>query len=110
MKTNISYNEKVYNKFQIFGKNVLIKKYLNDGIKQIDGIYVPSSQKYKNFKFGVGKVVDLGPEVPSELGIKIDDIVLYDYYSANGDWKDHIITNVENLLLKISEDEIKKFI
>lgn len=110
MKNDISYDEKIYKKFKVMGKNVLIEKFSSNDLKQIDGIYVPESKKYLNFKFGCGRIIDLGGDIDESVGVSIGDIVLYDYYSAHGDWNDHIITNVENLILKISEDEVKKFI
>lgn len=110
MMNNISYNQVSYKTFDVVGHNVLLEKMKNDDCRFVDGIYLPKSEKNKNEKMGVGKVLEIGAEVDKDLGLNVGDFVLYDYYAANGDWVDNVIVKDESLLCILSNAEANDFL
>lgn len=107
---NVMYAGKLYNSINVFGDKVLIKRLTPESLRQVDGIFIPESSKYQNMKIGAGQIIALGNDAKTDYGVDVNDYVLYDYYSANGDNKDTIITKAENLIVKVSEEEAYKFI
>lgn len=107
---NISYNDTLYSSFKVIGTKVLIKKLIKNDLRQVNGIYIPDSEKNKNQKIGVGQILEAGEEAKKDYGITPGTYVAYDYYSSFGDYKDAIITNAENLIFELSEEEVYKFL
>ena len=99
-----------YTSVDPIGEKVLIKKMMNKDLETVGGIFIPETSKYKNSKIGVGKIVDIGDDAVEKYAVKKDDYVLYDYFSAYGDYKQFIITNAENILLVLSEDEVNAYL
>jgi len=108
--TDISYGYSKYKKIDVLEKKVLLRKLKNDDLKCEDGIYIPKSEKYKNETIGLGEVLGIGDETAKETGINVGDYVMYDYYSAHGDWEENVITNSENILIKMSKEEAYEFL
>lgn len=107
---NVQYGFKEYDSIKPIGDKILIEKMKNDGPKCVDGIYVPESKNYKNCKIGIGRIVDIGDGAKKKYSLDIGDYVLYDYYSAHGDWEKNIITDGENIILQLTEKEAHKFL
>jgi co-chaperonin GroES (HSP10) len=107
---NVSYAEKEYAKLSPVGNFVLLEKLEQEAIRKVDGIYIPESEHYTNAKMGCGKVLELKEELSEEYGVKAGDYVLYDFYSAHGDHKDTVITDVDNLIVVLTEEEADKFV
>ena len=107
---NVSYADKEYADITPVGEYVLLKKLVQDSVRKVDGIYIPESKEYLNAKLGCGQILELRKEVAEEYGVKEGDYVLYDYYSVHGDHDDTVITAAENLIIKLSEEEAKRFV
>ena len=107
---NIEYGDKTYENLTVLTDKILIKKLINDDFRCEDGIFVPQSNEHKNERLGVGKVLECTAEATEKLGISAGDYVFYDYFSAHGDWKENIITNGENILMKLTEKEAMDFL
>jgi co-chaperonin GroES (HSP10) len=108
--TDVEYGYRSYGSMKIVGDKVFIRKLRRDDMKCIDGIFVPDSKSYQNSKMGVGEIIGLGDEAKEKLNLKEGDYILYDYYSAHGDWKDRVITNGENVILQLTEKEANDFL
>ena len=80
---------------------VIIEKYV-ESERIVDGIVIPMTFNL-NTKLQKGKILSVGPEV-KKYNIKEGDYVLYDKLSAYDDTKDIIVTKVENVILKIGEN------
>lgn len=111
---DVMYHGDKYKKIDVVGEKILIKKLKNwNDLVVYDGIIIPNTTEHdrtKNNLMGCGVVLDVTPETSEKYGISKDDIVVYDYWSAFGDSKDTIITNAENLILKVTEEESKIFV
>ncbi len=94
----------------VVGEKVLIEKLQKEDLNKIDGIYIPDSKKYQNSKIGVGKIIDITDDTAEKYMIHKGDYVLYDYYSAFGDWKEAVITNAENIIFQLTEKEAYDFL
>ena len=108
--SEIEYGNVKFSDVKIIGEKVLIEKLQKGDLRQIDGIYIPDSKEYKNSKIGVGRIIGIGNDAKEKYSVNVGDYVLYDYYSAHGDWPDKIITNGENIILQLEEDEAMKFL
>ena len=107
---NVMYHGDNYKNINVVGEKILIKKMKDvDDIMNYDGIYYKIDKKAQNNIMGCGEVLDVTPETSKEHGVYVGDYVLYDYWSAFGDSKDTIITNAENLILKVTKDEAEEF-
>ena len=103
---DVLYADEKYKKVDVVGEKVLIRKMKNwNDIFDYDGVFIVGSQKDKNTIMGCGQVLDVTPETTEKYGVQKGDYVLYDYWSAFGDYKDSIITNAENLIVKITKEE-----
>jgi co-chaperonin GroES (HSP10) len=107
---DVQYGYKKYDSIKTVGDKILIEKLQKNDLRCIDGIYVPESKSYKNCKIGVGKILDLGDGAKEKYSLNVGDYVLYDYYSAHGDWKETIITDGENIILQLTEQEASEFL
>ena len=107
--SNVKFGYKDYD-LQVIGTKVLIEKLQKTDLRCVGGIYVPESKESQNLKIGVGKILDLGDEAKETYSLNVGDYVLYDYYSAFGDWKETIITNGENIILQLTEKEANDFL
>lgn len=107
---NVSYAEKEYAKLSPVGNFVLLKKLEQEDIRKVDGIYIPQTEHFANAKMGCGQVLELREELSEEYGVKAGDYVLYDFYSVHGDHKDTVITDVDNLIAVLTEEEAAKFV
>ena len=106
----IEYGYKTYQKMEPIGNCVLIKKMTEDCLRKSHGLFIPQSKKFENNKIGVGKVLDISKIAAEKTGVKRNDFVLYDYYSAYNDKAINILTNYENLIMVLSEEEAIKFL
>lgn len=112
MINNLNYGYTTFKSVKTNGEYVLIKKAKPADVTEIDGVYVPSftPKKHLNERIGAGQILDVGGEVTEKYGVKAGDFVLYDYYSANGDWEETIFTKAENLIMLLTEDDLKDFL
>jgi len=109
MSENIEYSTdnftKVFKKFNVVGTKVLLKKLVPTLDKKYGDILIPQSIN-KNNSFGIAKICELGTDKSfEELGLSVGDFVLYDYFSVYNDNKEYVITNNENIILKLTEEE-----
>ena len=107
---NVSYGYENFKNLNVIGTHVLVKKLTLDDLQIRNGVYVPETAENKNLKMGIGQILMITDEESKSTGLKKDDYILYDYYSANGDWKDNIITKSENIILKLSKEEADRFL
>lgn len=87
---------------------VLLKKLVKTLDKKYGDIFIPQSVS-KNASLGVAQVIDLGNKA-KELGINVNDYVLYDYYSVFENNPEYVLTKVENIILKITDTEKDNYI
>lgn len=90
------------------GDKVLLKKLVATLDKRYGNILLPQTYAQNN-SFGVAKIINLGPDT-KESGLKIDDYVLYDYFSVYHNNKEIVLTKVENIILQISKEEAEKYV
>lgn len=108
---NIEYGNKEFKRLNVVGEKVLLEKLIKDNFMMKDGIYMPTlSSENKNERLGIGKILEITNETAEKYGLAVGDYVFYDYFSANGDWKENIITNCDNIILKLTENEAKDFL
>lgn len=106
----IEYGYTKYNSIKPIGNCILIEKMMENDLRKSHDLYIPQSKKFENNKIGIGKVLDLSKKAAEETGIKQNDYVLYDYYSAFDDNAINILTNYENVLMILTEKEAKQFL
>ena len=99
-----------YEKIEPKGLCILIEKMQETDLRKNGEIYIPDSDSLKNYKMGVGKILDLSKKAKEETKLSIGDYVLYDYYSAHDDKSINILTNYENIIFKVSYDEAIRFL
>ena len=87
---------------------VLLKKLVKTLDKKYGDIFIPQSVS-KNASLGVAQVIDLGNKA-KELGINVNDYVLYDYYSVFENNPEYVLTKAENIILKITDTEKDNYI
>lgn len=107
---DVEYGYETYGKIDPIGEKVLIKKLKKDDFKFVGGIYCPESKEHQNAKIGCGQIIDIGEEAKTKYFLNVGDYVLYDYYSAFGDWPNNIITNGENVIAVLDESEVDPFL
>ena len=83
------------------GNKVVIKKVDVDEERTFGDIIIPRKLD-ANSKMTKGKILSVGRDAKI-YNIKEGDIVLYDTMSVFDNNKDVVITNVENVILKIKE-------
>lgn len=106
----LEYGYKKYNKIEAKGLCVLIEKMQEDDLRKNGEIFIPDSDKLKNYKMGVGKILDLSRKAKEETKLEVGDYVLYDYYSAHDNKSINILTHYENIIFKVSYDEATRFL
>ena len=106
---DVQYGNRDYSSVKAIGDKLMIRKLVRDDLRLIGGIFVPESTKNLNMRIGVGQILELGDGAKEKYALKEGDFVLYDYYSANGDWRDIIITDGENVILQLTEQEAKEY-
>jgi hypothetical protein len=89
------------------GTRVLLKKLVNTLDKKYGNIILPHSHA-KNCSLGVAQVIRLGEEA-KRTGLSENDYVLYDYYSVFSNMPDYVLTNAENIILQITEEEAEHY-
>lgn len=97
-----------YKNAKPLGELVLLKKLVKTLDKKYGDIFIPQSVS-KNASLGVAQVIDLGNKA-KELGINVNDYVLYDYYSVFENNPEYVLTKVENIILKITDSEKDNYI
>jgi co-chaperonin GroES (HSP10) len=92
------------------GNKVLLRKLIPTLDKRYGNILLPQSYA-KNASLGIAEIINFGngPEV-KESGLNIGDYVLYDYYSVFQNNKDYVITNMENIILRITAEEAESYL
>lgn len=83
-------------KLRAVGDRVVLKKMLLEKEITRKGIVIPEKLT-KGFNMGRAEVLSVGPDAKFE-GLKVGDIVRYDYYSVFDDSQDVVITKVENII------------
>lgn len=106
----IDYGLTQYKKLNPKGLCILIEKMTENDLRKNGEIYIPNTAKLENYKIGVGKILDLSRKAKNETNLSKNDYVLYDYYSAHDDNSKNILTNYENIIMKVSYDEAIKFL
>lgn len=85
------------------GKKVLIKKYHESCINRKYGnIIIPTTPEDANMRLTKGEIISIGPEALNRC-IEVGDVVLYDTMSVFDNDTDEVITNIENVIIKIEE-------
>ena len=107
---DVNYGNKIYSELNVKGDYILLKKMNNSQPKNVNGIFIVESNKYKNSKIGVGEVLETGKDVTEKYGIYERDFILYDYYSANGDWDENAIIDASNVIMILSAKEAEDFL
>lgn len=97
-----------YKNVKPIGELVLLKKLVKTMDKKYGNILIPHTHD-KNASLGVAQIVDLGDKA-KKVGLNINDYVLYDYYSVFENNPEYVLTNVENIILKINEQEANNYI
>lgn len=90
------------------GEMVLLKKLVPTLDKKYGNILIPHSSD-KNCSMGVAEIIDLGQEAKKQTNLNKGDYVLYDYYSAFGNYPVYVITKAQNLLVKLNKTEAENF-
>lgn len=90
------------------GDVVLLKKLVPTLDKKYGDIFIPHSSD-KNCSMGVAEIVDMGDKAKQATGLNIGDFVLYDYYSAFGNYPEYVVTRGENILARITKDEANNY-
>ena len=106
----IEYGYTSYKKMKPVGNCVLIKKMLENEFRKSHDLFIPQSKKFENNKIGIGKVLGISKIAEEKTGVKTGNYVLYDYYSAFDDSSINILTNYENLIMVVTEEEAKLFL
>lgn len=89
------------------GSCVLLKKLVNTLDKKCGNIYLPHTHA-QNCSLGIAQIIKLGEEA-KKVGLKENDYVLYDYYSVFSNMPDYVLTNVENIILQVTEAEAEHY-
>lgn len=90
------------------GQMVLLKKLVPTMDKKYGNILIPHTSD-KNCSMGVAEIVDLGKEAQEQTALKKGDFVLYDYYSAYGNFPVYVLTKAQNLIVKLTKTEADNF-
>ncbi len=106
----MNFMNREYGAINVVGKFVLIQKLENDDLRKEGGIYIPRSTEYENCRIGVGKILEISESQSEETGLKVGDFVMYDYHGAHNPKDENVITDIENVFMKVTEDEAKAFL
>lgn len=92
------------------GTRVLLRKLVHTLDKKYGNIILPQSVSL-NSSLGLAQIVKLGTHKEIELsGLKIGDYVLYDYFSVFENNQELVLTNVENIILRLTKEEADTFL
>ena len=86
------------NKSKAPNDKVILEKLETVNNRVVQGIHIPDKSNL-NEQLTKARIVSVGP-VAKKLGLKTDDIVLYDTYSAYEDTHPYVVIKVENIILK----------
>lgn len=86
------------------GDILLLKKLVPTLDKKYGDIFIPHTSN-KNNSMGVAEIVDMGDKAKQATGLNNGDFVLYDYYSAFGNYPEYIVTRAENIIARITKEE-----
>ena len=95
-------------KLKPVGDMVLLKKLVPTLDKKYGDIFIPHTID-KNASMGVAQIVDLGEQAKEQTALKKGDYIMYDYYSAFGNYPEYVITRAENLILKLTKAEAEHY-
>lgn len=90
------------------GDIILLKKLVPTLDKKYGDIFIPHTSD-KNNSMGVAEIVDMGEKAKEATGLNIGDFVLYDYYSAFGNYPRYVVTRAENILVKLTKEEANDY-
>ena len=99
-----------YDKIEVLNYHVLIKKAENSSERKVGDIFIPENKDTLNNKMGIGQIVQIGSKAKEITGLKENDFVLYDYFSAYDDRGEYIITKCENIIGQINEEDVIPFL
>jgi|TARA_B100000424_G_C22850646_1_gene453646 co-chaperonin GroES (HSP10) len=91
-------------KCEVFGERVAIRKDEMSEEVNMEGIVIPT-KTIAGFKGSTGTVISIGKDAVKRTGLKINDRVKFDDCSPFYDTYPVIITNSENVIVKVSEEE-----
>ena len=97
-----------YKNAKPLGELVLLKKLVKTLDKKYGDILLPQSVS-KNASLGIAQIIDLGDKA-KELGLAINNYVLYDYYSVFENNPEYVLTRAENIILKLTDTEKDNYI
>lgn len=101
--------QKTWKSFKPFGTRVLLRKLRASLERSSDGIIIPESVN-SNCSLGVAQVVELGDaDQVRDSCLEVGDYVLYDYWSVYNDQTQHVITNVQNIVMKLTPEEASEY-
>jgi co-chaperonin GroES (HSP10) len=106
----MNYGLREYDKIEVLNYHILIKKAANSGERKAGDIFIPENKDTLNNKIGVGQIIQIGSKAKELTGLKENDYVLYDYFSAYDDRGEHIITKCENIIGQINEQDVVPFL
>jgi co-chaperonin GroES (HSP10) len=92
------------------GTKVLLKKLVHTLDKKYGNILLPQTHE-QNSSMGIAQVIKLGTDkTVKESGLNVGDFVLYDYYSVFENNPELVLTNVENIILRITAEEAETYL
>ncbi len=101
------YADRTYETIIPLNKKILMKKLKPTLDKKVGDIFVPYL-KEKNTAIGTAEIIAVGSKITIEDGISIGDKVMYDYYSVYEDGKSYVLIDLENIIMKLTEEEAKE--
>lgn len=105
----IDFNKDEKIDIKVLGTKVLLKKCVKTLHKKYGNIILPHDTD-KNNSLGIAIVQDLGIEAKNQTGLIQGDYVLYDYYSVFENNDVYVITNSENIIVKLTKQEADNYI
>lgn len=85
------------------GDKIVLKKLEDTNQMRMYGnIHIPAKSD-ANAKMTKGEIISIGPQAQNRC-LEVGDIVLYDTMSVFDNTKETVITNIENIILKIIEE------
>lgn len=94
---------------KVLGTKVLLKKCVKTLNKKYGNIILPHDVD-KNSSLGVAIIGDLGSEAKKQTQLNVGDYVLYDYYSVFENNDVYVITNAENIIVRLTKEEADNYI
>lgn len=95
--------------YRPLGKKILLRKLVKTLDKKYGDILIPHSTNQNN-SMGVAEIVNMGNQAERESGLSVGDFVLYDYYSAYGNYPVYVITNWQNIIVQLTKQEADKYV